>query len=110
MLKKAQPEYANGRSKNLLKVKKFHDAEAIIIEHEPGKGRNKGRMGALKCKMHGSSGKIFNIGTSFTDAERENPPRVGSTVSYKYQELTKDGIPRFRGRYDIILIAQAWHY
>jgi DNA ligase 1 len=83
----------------LLKVKKFHDADAIVLEHEPGKGRNKGRMGALKCKiMHAgsstSSSKIFKI-TGFTDAEREDPPPVGSTVSYKYQELTKDGIPRF---------------
>jgi DNA ligase 1 len=95
MLKKAQPEYAHGRSKNLLKVKKFHDAEAIVLEHEPGKGRNKGRMGALKCKMTGSSDKIFNIGTGFTDSERENPPPVGSTVTYQYQELTNGGIPRF---------------
>jgi DNA ligase 1 len=96
MLKQVQPEYANGRSKNVLKVKKFHDAEAFVVDHEPGKGRNKGRMGAMKCKMKGSSGgKMFNIGSGFTDAERENPPSIGSTVTYKYQELTKDGIPRF---------------
>jgi DNA ligase 1 len=96
MLKQGQAEYANGRSKNLLKVKKFHDAEAIVMDHEPGKGRNKGRMGALQCKMKGSpGGKMFKIGSGFTDAERENPPPVGSTVTYKYQELTKSGIPRF---------------
>ena len=74
--------------------KKFFDAEALVVGYEPGKGKHEGRMGALKCTMMGASLE-FKIGTGFDDSERENPPPVGSTVTYKYQELTKDGRPRF---------------
>lgn len=31
----------------------------------------------------------------FTDAQRAKPPPIGSIISYKYQELTDGGIPRF---------------
>ena len=30
-----------------------------------------------------------------TDSDRANPPKVGSVVTYRYQELTDGGIPRF---------------
>jgi DNA ligase 1 len=100
MLKKEKPEYTPGRSNNLLKVKKSHDAEAMVVGYEPGKGKHEGRMGALKCKMIDSDGgdgegQAFKLGTGFTDAERETPPAIGSTVTYKYQELNDKGIPRF---------------
>jgi hypothetical protein len=29
------------------------------------------------------------------DAERKHPPKIGSVVSFKYQEISEDGIPRF---------------
>jgi len=48
--------YEGHRSGSLLKIKTFHDAEAIVVGHAPGKGRNKGITGALKCKME--SGKV----------------------------------------------------
>ena len=32
----ARLEYESGRSTTLLKVKRFHDAEARVIEHQPG--------------------------------------------------------------------------
>ena len=38
---------------------------------------------------------MFKIGTGFDDKERENPPPIGSKVTFKFQELTKGGIPRF---------------
>jgi DNA ligase-1 len=31
----------------------------------------------------------------FTDAQREAPPAVGSVITFKYGELTDDGVPRF---------------
>jgi DNA ligase 1 len=37
----------------------------------------------------------FNVGTGFSDAEREDPPAIGSVITFRYQELTKDGVPRF---------------
>jgi DNA ligase-1 len=68
-------------------------AEAKVVAHEPGKGRHKGRLGAVVAEL--PNGKRFNVGTGFSDKQRETPPAVGSTVTFKYQELTKDGIPRF---------------
>lgn len=49
-------KYEGRRSGTLLKIKTFFDAEAIVTGYVPGKGRNKGVAGALKCKM--ASGKV----------------------------------------------------
>jgi DNA ligase-1 len=92
MLRDKTAHYEGFRSSTLLKVKKWYDAEAVVIGHQPGKGRNKGRMGALVCVME--DGKEFEIGTGFTDAVRRNPPAVGVTITYKYRELTQRGVPR----------------
>jgi DNA ligase 1 len=85
---------------SLLKIKTFYDAEAIVVGHAPGKGRNKGIMGALKCKME--SGKVcpslaffgvysllnfllcsqlFNVGSGLTDKIRKNPPKIGIIIT-----------------------------
>ena len=39
--------------------------------------------------------QTFNIGTGFSDRQRQNPPKVGSIVVYRFQELTRDGVPRY---------------
>jgi DNA ligase-1 len=93
MLRNASSLYIGGRSTDLLKVKKFYDAEAVVIGHERGKRRNVARLGALLCMD--DSGKRFKIGTGFKDSERKVPPRIGTRVTYKYQEKTKAGLPRF---------------
>lgn len=93
MLRQQFSKYESGRSRTLLKVKTFHDAEAVIIGHEPGKGKHKGRMGAVVCKD--AKGITFAVGSGFTDKQREDPPGIGTKITYRYQELTKDGKPRF---------------
>eukprot|EP01060_Flectonema_neradi_P003104 TRINITY_DN1196_c1_g1_i1.p1 TRINITY_DN1196_c1_g1~~TRINITY_DN1196_c1_g1_i1.p1 ORF type:complete len:629 (+),score=150.02 TRINITY_DN1196_c1_g1_i1:50-1936(+) len=93
MLRQPGSMYVHSRSSTLLKVKRFMDCEAIVRAIETGKGRNSGRMGALQCELE--NGKRFNVGTGFTDAQRNNPPPVGSIITVKYQELTVGGIPRF---------------
>ena len=92
MLRDKSALYEGFRSSTLLKVKKWYDAEAVVTGHQPGKGRHKGRLGALECVM--PDGKAFKVGTGFSDAERESPPTVGTTITYKYRELTKTGVPR----------------
>ncbi len=92
MLRDPNSEYSTGRSKSLLKVKLFQDAEAKVVEYNPGKGRHKGVMGGLIVEM--PNGKTFNIGTGFTDADRRNPPPIGSYVTYTFTETTSDGIPK----------------
>jgi DNA ligase-1 len=93
MLRQPGSKYQVGRSSTLLKVKTFVDAEALVIGHEPGKGRHKGRLGALLVEL--PDGTKFAVGTGFSDAERGNPPLVGSTITFRYQELTDGGVPRF---------------
>lgn len=93
MLRAPDSYYEVGRSRTLLKVKSFFDAEAVVIEHVGGKGKHKGRLGKLMVKR--PDGIEFGVGTGFTDKERENPPPIGSTITYRYQELTDGGVPRF---------------
>ena len=93
MMRRAGSRYETGRSTTLLKVKNFHDAEARVLEHLAGSGRHKGRLGSLLVEM--PDGTRFSVGTGFSDAEREAPPPVGSTITYRYQELSEGGVPRF---------------
>jgi DNA ligase-1 len=41
----------NGRSDTLLKVKTFHDEEALVTGIKPGEGRLLGLMGGIDCKL-----------------------------------------------------------
>ena len=93
MLREPGSLYVEGRSSTILKVKSFFDAEAVVIGHTKGRGRHEGRCGALKVR--GTGGAEFSIGTGLSDKQRGNPPPVGAVVSYRYQELTKAGVPRF---------------
>jgi DNA ligase-1 len=93
MLRRAGSRYESGRSSTLLKVKSFHDAEARVLGHQEGAGRHKGRLGALLVEL--PDGTKFAVGTGFSDAERETPPPVGSLITFRYQELSEAGVPRF---------------
>lgn len=93
MLQHKSGLYHSGRSINLLKLKPFTDAEAVVIAYRAGKGQFTGKMGAIKVRN--DTGKIFYIGSGFSHQERENPPAIGSTISFRHQGMTKSGIPRF---------------
>jgi DNA ligase 1 len=93
MLRQPESRYEVGRSLTLLKVKNFRDAEARVLEQLKGAGRHKGRLGALLVEL--ADGTRFSVGTGFSDAEREAPPPVGSVITFRYQELSEGGVPRF---------------
>jgi DNA ligase-1 len=93
MLREPGSPYVVGRSTTLLKVKTFHDAEARVVQHAPGTGKHKGRLGALVVEL--PDGTRFNIGTGMSDKERGAPPRIGAVITFRYQELSDDGVPRF---------------
>ncbi|KAH9515757.1 hypothetical protein Btru_011912 [Bulinus truncatus] len=93
MIRQPKSVYESCRSKTLLKIKKFYDAEAVVIGHEQGKGSNQYRCGALRCRM--ACGKEFSVGSGLTNKDRNNPPKIGSIITYKFQELSKGGSPRF---------------
>lgn len=54
MLRDPNSFYENRRSKSLLKVKTFHDDEAVVLGYTAGTGRCLGMVGALKVRnTHG---------------------------------------------------------
>lgn len=85
--------YHSGRSNDLLKLKSFTDAEAVVLDYRMGQGQFTGKMGAIKVRS--ADGKVFFIGSGFSHQERENPPAIGSVVSFRHQGVTDSGIPRF---------------
>ena len=97
--------YERKRSKNALKYKKFKDAECEVTAINAGTGKYAGLMGSVTCKALSAagsntdeqiaSGVKFKIGSGFSDEERANPPKIGSIITYKYQNLTAKGVPRF---------------
>ena len=93
MLHKGSARYTAGRSSDLLKVKRYEDAEARVIAHLPGKGKYKGMLGALLVETE--EDVRFRIGTGFSDEERRTPPPIGSEVTFKYYGKTVNGVPKF---------------
>jgi len=123
MLRDPNSLYKQGRhtlkSQALMKLKKFLDDEAVIIGFEEKltntnvkeldeRGYSKrsskkegmvpaGTLGALIVRWKGVE---FNIGSGFDDAMRQyiwdNRERLlGKLVTFRYQELSKYGVPRF---------------
>lgn len=103
----------------MLKLKVFNDAEATIIGYKElmhndneATEDNLGQtvrsshqanqyggdtLGSLICEFNGEQ---FSIGTGFDAAERSRlwtirDKLLGQLVTFKYQELTKYGVPRF---------------
>jgi len=93
MLHRADAPYRTGRSDVLLKLKPWQDAEAVVVGHLPGSGKYRGMTGALQ--METPDGKRFRIGSGLSDALRRQPPPIGTRITYRYQQLTKNGVPRF---------------
>jgi len=93
MLRRGDSLHSGGRSDDLLKVKRYSDAEAVVIAHLPGNGKYEGVLGSLQVER--DDGRRFRIGTGFSDDQRSNPPPVGATITYKYYGYTSTGLPRF---------------
>ncbi|PIF73021.1 DNA ligase-1 [Variovorax sp. 54] len=93
MLHRGSSLYRGERNNDLLKVKPYEDAEARVVAHVGGKGKHGGRLGALVVET--PEGKRLKLGTGFTDAEREDPPAIGTWVTYRYNGLNPGGLPRF---------------
>lgn len=125
MIRDPKGRYKNGRSTSkegiLLKIKKFHDAEATLIgvtermhntntqeRDELGNSkRSSAKSGLIPTGTAGSvtlewNGKVFNcgFGPGFTDQDKQEfwdsrDTKIGLTYKFSYQELTEDGVPRF---------------
>jgi DNA ligase-1 len=93
MLHRADAPYLTGRSDVLLKLKPWLDTEAVVVGYIPGKGKYQGMTGAFLMEMPG--GTRFRLGSGLTDSLRRQPPPLGTRITYRYQQLTKKGVPRF---------------
>jgi DNA ligase-1 len=93
MLHRIDALWQTGRSDVLLKLKPQNDAEAIVIAHEAGRGKYLGMLGAVTVQT--PDGRRFRLGTGFSDEQRRNPPAIGSTVTYRYRDLTSTSLPKF---------------
>lgn len=86
------------RSNDLQKMKKFQDAEYIVVGVEEASGRDKGTA-IFVCETE--SGQRFNVRPMGTLEQRKeyfdnfDSKYYGKMLTVKFQELTDDGIPRF---------------
>jgi len=93
MLHRADAPYITGRSDVLLKLKLLLDAEAKVVGYTKGRGKYAGKVGALVLET--PAGIRFKLGTGLSDAQRVQPPKIGSLVTYTYRDITKTGKPKF---------------
>ena len=93
MLHRGSAYHQLGRSDDLLKYKLYEDTEAVIIGYSQGQGQFSGLMGALVVRLN--DGKTFKIGSGFSLQERQNPPAIGQTITFRYNGKTANGLPRF---------------
>lgn len=93
MLRKITSRYQAGRSNDLLKLKRHHDAEATVIGYKSGTGKYKGMMGSIL--VHTEEGVEFYIGSGFSDKMRQSPPDIGSRITFRYNGFTQNGKPKF---------------
>ena len=93
VLHRADAAWRSGRSDALFKFKPEPDDEAQVVGHLPGKGRHAGMTGALQVRT--PDGQQFALGSGLSDAQRRNPPELGSWVTYRYRDRTPKGVPRF---------------
>ena len=89
--------YKHGRSKDLLKYKKFKDSEYLVVGHAEGTGAHAGTA-IFICKS--GSDKTFNVVMNGPLEKRRDMLKhvgdyYGKYLTVKYQELSVDGIPRF---------------
>ncbi len=92
MLRHPRSPYERKRSSFLMKYKHTDSAEAEVIGYEGGKGKYAGLVGALVCKWKSIT---FNVGSGLTDIIRYDPPEIGAKVTFSFNGLTDNMVPRF---------------
>lgn len=85
-------KYKCKRHAGILKVKRFLFSDVRIIGYEEGEGKHAGRLGAFIINFKGNE---VNVGSGYTDAEREEfwanrDSYIGQILEVKYKEETKN--------------------
>lgn len=98
MARNIQSQYLFGyRSVDLLKVKRFLDAEYKVVGFTEGSAVE---LGAIVFVCETEDGQQFSVRPTGTHEERKEwftrgDSFVGKMLTVKYQELSNDGVPRF---------------
>lgn len=74
----------------IVKIKPCMDAEGIVVGYTPHRKRED-LVGALLVEI--GDGQEIPIGAGLTDAEREEPPAIGATITYRYRGVSAAGRP-----------------
>jgi ATP-dependent DNA ligase len=99
----SSPYTLNERSRYLLKYKRFFDDEYKIVHAKEATGRDKGTV-VWVCETN--NGVEFSCRPQGTVAHRSqlwanHHEHIGKMLTVRYQEMTRDGIPRFPVGIDI---------
>lgn len=96
MINLMEAGYECKRSKGLLKVKSFKDADVLVTDVVEGTGKNLGKLGNVVVKfLYEGREMACEVGSGFNDEEREhywnNPQElIGKVVEIKYFEVTQN--------------------
>lgn len=98
MVRNANSDYAEKRTKDLLKYKRFIDEEFDIVDIHEGVGNRSGMVGSFELRT--KDGKPFNANPTGTNEWKEEVLKnkesiIGKQATIRYFELTAEGIPRF---------------
>lgn len=86
--------YEFKRTKNLLKVKQFADADVLVVGMEEGEGRLEGVLGKIECQFkYENEIHTVYVGSGFSDEEREyywnnKEELLNKVVTIKYFEIS----------------------
>ena len=83
----------DGRQAQVLKLKRHQDEEARVVGYRAGKGKYTGLTGALIVRD--KNDVEFAIGSGLSDKLRHSPPDIGSMITFRFQNRTQRGVPRF---------------
>lgn len=96
MINLMEGTYECKRTKKLLKVKTFKDADVLVTNVVEGTGKNVGKLGNVVVKfLHNGKEMYCEVGSGFTDEERltywEHPEMImGKVIEVKYFEVTQN--------------------
>jgi DNA ligase-1 len=105
MIRAPKIPYLPKRTKLMLKLKPEEESECIIVGYVPGKGQFENMLGSFSCKLITNGvliDKFFNVGgmkrsirMNYNKKNSEEYHPEGTIITFKYTEMTPDGIPRF---------------
>ena len=85
MLRRSMSKHAIGRGTDLMKVKLFKEEEAEVLGYTKSDKVNR-EFRSLHCRLLSDLSIEFDVGSGLTQYDLKNPPKVGSIITFKYQQ------------------------